>query len=380
MSQSGKNEVDLLLRALARDVREGVRERTVGDGVESHLDADELNAFAENVLPSATRARYMSHLADCDECRSQVSQLAQAAGLTHEPISEVPRSSFWSYISAFFSPVVLRYAVPALALVAVASIGLLVYRNQAEREYVAQRTNSETPAAATLAEPEQAPAAATSEGATDDTAAETKPAAKSEPSKTVRDDESTGPAKTTSDVAEDRREKGGTSEAVGVAGAAPSVTYAPEPKAASPQPPTSNAPVAQTQADRARGQRAEQEEDFKRDESKASKETITGRAVSPLPVSRRASGELPQKNETTLAKDKQAKASSDVKTIAGRKFQHDGDKWVDTDFDGRATVVVRRGSEQYRALVSDEPKLKTIADSLEGTVIVVWKGRAYRFQ
>jgi hypothetical protein len=41
---------------------------------------------------------------------------------------------------------------------------------------------------------------------------------------------------------------------------------------------------------------------------------------------------------------------------------------------------VTRGSEQYRALVADEPGIKTIADQLGGEVIVVWKGRAYKIR
>jgi hypothetical protein len=40
---------------------------------------------------------------------------------------------------------------------------------------------------------------------------------------------------------------------------------------------------------------------------------------------------------------------------------------------------VARGSEQYRALVADEPGLRAIAERLGGEVIVSWKTRAYRF-
>jgi len=41
------------------------------------------------------------------------------------------------------------------------------------------------------------------------------------------------------------------------------------------------------------------------------------------------------------------------------------------------TMTVARGSESYRALVADEPAIRTIADQLDGTVVVVWKGKAY---
>ena len=42
-------------------------------------------------------------------------------------------------------------------------------------------------------------------------------------------------------------------------------------------------------------------------------------------------------------------------------------------------INVQRGSEQYRALIADEPGLRTITQQLGGEVIVVWRGHAYRF-
>ena len=45
-----------------------------------------------------------------------------------------------------------------------------------------------------------------------------------------------------------------------------------------------------------------------------------------------------------------------------------------------ATVNVSRGSEQFRALIADEPALRSIAEQLGGEVIVVWKGTAYRIR
>lgn len=69
------------------------------------------------------------------------------------------------------------------------------------------------------------------------------------------------------------------------------------------------------------------------------------------------------------------------RTVAGRRFVRDGNTWVDTTYDSsRATTRVARGSDQFRALVADEPGIRTIADQLDGIVIVVWKSRAYRIQ
>jgi hypothetical protein len=85
MKQANKNEVDLLLRSLAG---RGVNEPALPGGWTSgrenpalfpHLDADELNSYAEGVLPAAVRTRYTEHLADCESCRRIVFGLTQAA-------------------------------------------------------------------------------------------------------------------------------------------------------------------------------------------------------------------------------------------------------------------------------------------------------------
>ena len=77
------------------------------------------------------------------------------------------------------------------------------------------------------------------------------------------------------------------------------------------------------------------------------------------------------------------KKGADVETrsVMGRYFTREGEAWVDTAYQySQATVRVARGSDQFRALVADEPAIRTIAAQLDGVVIVVWKNRAYRIQ
>ena len=143
MKQAGNNEMDLLLRALARPGSLGTRGQAGPDNGEAfadHLDADELNAFAEGVVPEAARARYTEHLADCRSCRRIVVSLTQAAGTTTSATlkGETREGSFWRNIASWFSLPVLRYAVPALALAAVIGLGLLAFRQQRSTDFVAQ--------------------------------------------------------------------------------------------------------------------------------------------------------------------------------------------------------------------------------------------------
>src|SRR6185369_611570 len=78
------------------------------------------------------------------------------------------------------------------------------------------------------------------------------------------------------------------------------------------------------------------------------------------------------------SKDDESKNESETKTIAGRRFQKRGTTWMDTGYNSSMpTLTLSRGSESYRALVADEPAIRTIADQLDGTVVIVWKGKAY---
>jgi hypothetical protein len=84
---------------------------------------------------------------------------------------------------------------------------------------------------------------------------------------------------------------------------------------------------------------------------------------------------------TEASKKLETREAETVTTVAGRHFKHEGTTWIDTAYESsRGAINVTRGSEQYRALVADEPGLRTIANQLKGVVIVVWKNRVYRIQ
>jgi hypothetical protein len=77
----------------------------------------------------------------------------------------------------------------------------------------------------------------------------------------------------------------------------------------------------------------------------------------------------------------QEKDSAETRSVAGHRFRKEKGVWIDTEYESpRATVNLSRGSEQYRALVADEPTIKTIADQLDGEIILIWKGRAYHIR
>ncbi|HEV2904444.1 MAG TPA: zf-HC2 domain-containing protein, partial [Pyrinomonadaceae bacterium] len=115
-----------------------------------HPDADELNAFAEGALPPAARQRYLSHFADCDDCRKLVSQLAVTTGAGVEariPASEPVAEPWWKKLGSVFAIPTLRYAAFAVVLLAVVGIAFLVWRPPAQRngEMIAQNQPQTNP-------------------------------------------------------------------------------------------------------------------------------------------------------------------------------------------------------------------------------------------
>src|ERR1051325_4335887 len=138
MGQETNKEMDLLLRRLSRSASD-----SSNDG--NHVDADELSLYAENALPGAARARYTEHLAECASCRKLVAQLASSGAVVSatETARVSEPSALRKFLASLFSPMVLRYAVPALGLIVVAVIGLTVLRRNERADSVAQLTEQE---------------------------------------------------------------------------------------------------------------------------------------------------------------------------------------------------------------------------------------------
>jgi hypothetical protein len=386
MKQVDKNEVDLLLRALAQ------RDRSAVGGVHDqplteHLDADELNTFAEDALPTAARARYTAHLADCSRCRQLVSQLVRVAGPRQrtDVITDQAGSSFWRRLGTIFSPAFLKYAVPALVLVSVIGIGVMIFRQQPSNDLVAQRAEA----------PANDPPALSGTLTSDSAGQKPQEAVVSQPSSSAVATSNTEQEK----IDRQKREPGDTSSTVKNETAqvttAPTEdqrAYAPEPASAPPPQPQpeqdsfkkdaeavkekSERPKAQSQEDRAEVAATSEQ---KRDEDTRGRGSGNIAQRAPKIGGLRRPEQVEQNAPTTAVA--KGKKSGETRSVAGRQFRREADGWIDTAYDSSRSVVnIRRGSEQYRALIADEPGLKTIADSLSGPVTVVWKGRAYRIQ
>jgi hypothetical protein len=409
--------MDVLMRRYAK----GARRTSVST---DHLGADELNAFAEGALPAATRSRYVSHLADCDDCRTVVSQLAMAAGagaIAQAPASEsFEKRSWWQSFGALLSMPALRYAASAAVLLAVVGIAFVVWRQNTQqrnsslvvrnesKDTEAEAVNS--PPSSVVSQPYSQPSTARDTQTTvqptpgaDRNKVGESPVIEAAP-KTARD--AIAPPESTI-IASDRALK------------APPRTDATPSYA--PPPPKDNYKVAAGEREQTQQQlqqqqtnvagnvqhggprRNESNEKYKSSDDRGrtldlakgrDEDSTRGGTNQPTPTENKQERNIqaragtlnsmpatPAKeiSEETRKSDKAGRAQSDEITSAGgRKFRRVGGIWVDLKFKSSMSLTtVSRASGDFAALDS---KLRSIAQQLGGEVVVVWKGKAYRIR
>jgi hypothetical protein len=381
MKQETNNEIDLLLRRLSRRQGASLPDAESHSGID-HLDADELSSYAENALPAAARVRYTEHLAECSKCRELVVQLSSSVGFARaEEISRASEpSGLRKFLANLFSPMVLRFAVPALGLIVVAAIGFAVFRtNRQAADVVALRSEPagtlqpETPLPATTEHKENAGApAATSES-------------RSDRSKQTQAPAPDAPPPASGFIAPKQEEPLQKAEDQPVANTAPSQP-APAPAAAVDE--SKRKVETETQGRVAATTDTARENNFEVDKGERRRSEDAAASGSAPAKARAQTSDLRalEGGATTggLQRDgieRNDKDDAETRSVAGRRFRKQGGIWIDTAYDRQSAFVnLTRGSEQYRALVADEPAIRTISEQLDGQIIVVWKGRTYRIR
>src|SRR6266850_6413990 len=401
MKEAKNNEIDLMLRSLARR-EEGASGGASPEGGTSaatqgqlHLDADELNSYAENALPATARARYTEHLADCGMCRKVAAQLSLASSAALHPISAETRKP-WSlrvFLSGFFSAPVLRYAVPAFSLIAIMAVALMINRQQSSQpQLVARNEPSGTSSLKENQQPKVSDVGVTSQEK------------RAAPSDRVKND--SGPASTAAALdreqvkAEDKPHVDDSKNAKGPVSEVKSSDAAARPAtapyvAAEPPPPKEQAAndVSETRdlakqkrqpevARQAAAAGSKREADEPRTVDEVSASRAAPKKTESLPVAGRSvQGGVSTDSGRRPRSEKSDKDEVVTRSFGGHRFRKDGSVWVDAAYDSsRPTVTLTRGSEQYRALVGDEPAIRTIAEQLDGQIILAWKGRTYKIR
>ena len=389
MKQETNNEMDLLLRRL------GQRQDVFAPESQDHLDADELNAYAENVVPAKTRARYTQHLAECSRCRELVVQLSGSAGVViAEPADKVSAPAGWrKFLASLFTPMVLRYGAPALGLIVVAVIGFVALRPNRPSEYVSQVQPAQADSSRNVAE--QVESGSPQRGLMYDSVKPAEPTVNKEvqPKSEPQVSPTPVPQATTAEITHNAplAKAPVTKQESQPAAAA-------EPAAPAPAKLDVNDEKRQKNEDAA-GKPAEEvkvtpkeaaTQNFEIEAAKKGEEPATMRARTAKNksmvggnVSAQGAAVPPSRRERSDRDDEETAKDSvaDTRSVAGRQFRKQGGVWIDTAYDkSRAITTYHRDSESYRSLIADEPAIKTIADRLDGEIIVVWKGRTYRIQ
>ncbi len=82
------------------------------------------------------------------------------------------------------------------------------------------------------------------------------------------------------------------------------------------------------------------------------------------------------KSLSTEAK-KNALETSETTSVGGKTFKRANGVWTDSAYHGQSTKNISRGTNEYKKL---DYGLRSIVENIGGTVIVVWKEKAYRVQ
>lgn len=399
-------EMDVLVRRYAKSA-------APSSPVE-HPDADELNAFAEGALPAASRQRYLSHFADCDDCRKLVSQLAVTTGAgaeAHLPASEPVAEPWWRRLGVLWAPATLRYAAFAAVLLAVVGTAFLVWRRpdqQPNTALVAQHQPQSNPADAlkpgTFQEDRTTHETTTGSTFTTPVPRATVPALAEK--KQLDSNTSPPPPAKPAEVVT----KAGAPVATGALRAdeaarqESSPGYAPAPTTTTQDFRVENRAREQQNPGRSPGgpRRNESYDKYKELERARAADVAKNRdddqlrlADQPATVQKKADDSprtasraavvSARRDGADTAEGRKAKAESEgseeapeTRTAGGRKFKRQGNAWVDSKFKSSMSVRnIARGSEDFDKLDSG---LRAIANQLKSEVLVVWKGKAYRIR
>ena len=421
-------ETDRLLQGYARRRRDAslrsnvdndsLRKESAADleDVVTHLDADELSAYAENALPVATRARYTEHLADCDSCRKLVTQLVLASGVVTglSPASatqfQQPNRSWRESLAVMFAPRMLRYAASIMVLISIATVAFVAFRGGKELKFQSSDSQKENGSVTSRVDtqptesyksdqneniPGQQPLIKPEEKSKPDTLTKTpSPGTTEGPGTAPVEIQKSGqeqapekPARTTTPndvVAGNRNETRDEDFALATRQQPAAGTIA------------ENKPTPQYKLDGAASKDraapepttiAGSEESMKTEGAKVAAKKAPAPMDDKSAANRRArrnSESVPTSSASGASMDDRvgradgAGTSEEKRSVSGRQFVRRDGAWIDVAYRSQATTNIKRGSEQYRALIADEPGLRAIANQLSGEVIVVWKGRAYR--
>ncbi len=378
-------EMDVLLRQTAQGetVFEAENPKSkIQNPKFAHLDADEISAFAENALPEKSRQRYVAHFADCAKCRKNLSNLITLNG---EPESETVRAEEkqiapipipW-YRKLFVFPN-LAYTMGALILVfsGIAVFTVLQSVNNSQSLEISQTSEKQSNGKGMSSDGDEMPTESYSSNMMSNSASmnsssntatnfsnpampsATVSAMNSNAAMTREDSDKNVRAETKSLVPQKEPTDAAKTQDLITAGAPP--------------------PPVKENDYQADGEVRKQQQNQAQNSIAQNQTTIApdSRNVQRAPSAMLRADNKAKKLEES--KDDAREKSIETTTVAGGKiFKRQNNVWYDSTYRGQATTNITRGTKEYKKLDSG---LRGIAENLGGTIVVVWKQKAYRIQ
>jgi hypothetical protein len=372
-----ENEFDKQMDALLRNAGGG----SFGAAPGSHLDADELAAFAENALPERSRNVLMRHLADCGGCRKGLAVLVRmgptvTSAAEYGPALPATTGVETPWYRRLFSFPQLAYGLGGIVLIFAGLLGYSVFRTANEGASSISQIEDQQPAASgpnfdpgagfantNAASVPAANATNTAANSASNTVAN-RPVALSNTAAAAATPATDGPTVDTS------------AAPVGIGQAAP----APPPPAAAPKEaqPAEREADAMISKDEAKRDAKLSQVEKQRAEDKVLAEAPA--AVGPMKAKRSAprNERYEERAATGAGRDRAAiRDDNTARNVGGKYFVQRQNVWYDSAYSSQPSISVRRGTAEYRALPAG---LRSIADRFTGVVVIVWGAKAYRIQ
>ncbi len=344
-----------------------------------HLDADEISLFAENALPIKARENAVAHFAECDRCRRILSDL-----ISQNPENEIvsarqtevfaPTVPWYRKLFAFPN---LAYTLGALVLVFSGLVAFTVLQsvNNSQNAEVSQVSEQPLkgrgPFSDDTAIVEEQGANAMMSGNSMSNASMSN-AASSFSSNAMMSNAPTNSATRSFNANSASNASTISNKSSVSANASPKDEPRREEDAAGNI--TADLPL---QTRTAKSLTEERRERAQKDKTEA-ETTDAAKSAPPKPEQPSVSeNQVTRGAPSAKAKSNARLQSVETSSVGGKTFKRAGNAWVDAAYKGQATTNITRGTSDFKKLDSG---LRAIAENLGGTVIIVWKEKAYRIQ
>jgi hypothetical protein len=382
-------EIEALLRQTAKGetvfAAEANPQSAIRNPQSNHLDADEISAFAENALPETAQRKYTMHFADCDRCRKILSNLItlnseaetiSASSAVAPKIVETAKASWYRRLFAFPN---LAYAMGGLVVLFGGFLAFTVLQNTGDLQNteVSQISESQPVASGPGFESEPDFFASNSTANTSNTPI------------TANSNMMMSNSASSNSSAISMNASTNTTTRISNANTTANAASVKKEAAAG------NEAQRETQEDSAKNEPKTQTTDvtatFSADGMSFNEKKVAERpqddertkAAQAPPTAALAKPSTPKENDkkdSIRAKSRKLETSdadAENRQIGDKNFKRSGGVWYDSNYKGQSTTNVRRGSNEYKNLDSG---LRSIAENLSGTVVIVWKSKAYRIQ